>query len=93
MDRMQRQSRAGTSQFLTRDDGGVKRIEGYFSVFDDEYEMWPGAVETVDRHAFDTAIHDDVRCLIDHDSRLVLGRTTAGTLQLRIDDHGLWGSV
>jgi HK97 family phage prohead protease len=34
-----------------------------------------------------------VRCLIDHDTRLVIGRTTAGTLTLRTDEHGLWGSV
>lgn len=74
-------------------DGQEKRIEGYFAVFGAVYELWPGATESVDSHAFDEALQDDVRCLIDHDTRLVLGRTNAGTLQLRVDEHGLWFSV
>ena len=86
--------RATTGNFQTREaDDGKKRIEGYFSVFGSDYHIWDGATESVDRHAFDNALDDDIRCLIDHDSRLVLGRTKAGTLQLRTDDHGLWGSV
>ena len=36
---------------------------------------------------------DDIRVLIDHESRLVLGRTSAGTAKLTVDDHGLFGSV
>lgn len=74
-------------------DGQERRIEGYFSTFDGVYEIWPGATESVDPHAFDDALQDDVRCLIDHDTRLVLGRNTSGTLQLRVDEHGLWFSV
>ena len=74
-------------------EGDVKRIEGYFAVFGSMYELWPGATEEVDPHAFDTALDDDVRCLIDHDSRLVLGRNKAGTLRLWVDDHGLAFSV
>ena len=31
--------------------------------------------------------------LTDHDTRLVLGRNTAGTLELREDAHGLWGDI
>lgn len=89
----QRQTRVSVHQFVTRDDDGTKRIEGYFSVFGSNYELWPGATESVDPHAFDEVLHDDIRCLIDHDTRLVLGRTTSGTLKLRIDDRGLWGSV
>ena len=43
--------------------------------------------------AFDNTIADDVRALINHDTTLVLGRTKAGTLQLRTDNHGLWGHI
>ena len=93
MERTMRQTRSIPERFETRDDGGEKRIEGYFAVFDGEYQLWDGATESVDRNAFDGELEGDVRCLIDHDTRLVLGRTTAGTLQLRTDDHGLWGSV
>ena len=35
----------------------------------------------------------DIRCLTDHDTRLVLGRTTAHTFEVRQDEHGLWGRV
>ena len=52
-----------------------------------------GATESVDPHAFDDALTDDIRALIDHDTRLVLGRTTAGTLTLRVDENGLFGSI
>ena len=93
MERTMRQTRSIPEKFNTRDDGGEKRIEGYFAVFDGEYQLWDGATESVDRGAFEDQLDGDVRCLIDHDTRLVLGRTSAGTLTLRTDDHGLWGSV
>lgn len=68
-------------------------VEGYFAVFGSEYRMWDGAVETVDPHAFDDTINDDIRCLTNHKAELVLGRTKAGTLELRLDEYGLFGRV
>ena len=88
-----RQTRTNKAEFQTREDNGERRIEGYFAVFGSNYDMWPGASESIDPHAFDEALGDDVRVLIDHDTRLVLGRTSAGTAELRVDEHGLWGSV
>jgi len=88
-----RQTRTNKADFKTREDNGERRIEGYFAVFGSNYDMWPGASESIDPHAFDEALGDDVRVLIDHDTRLVLGRTSAGTAELRVDEHGLWGSV
>lgn len=88
-----RQTRTNKADFKTREDNGERRIEGYFAVFGSTYDMWPGASESIDPHAFDEALGDDVRVLIDHDTRLVLGRTSAGTAELRVDEHGLWGSV
>ena len=89
----ERQIRAGSGPFRAREDGGKRYIEGYFAVFDSTYEMWSGAYETIDSGAFDGALGDDIRCLIDHDTRLVLGRNRSGTLMLRVDEKGLWGSV
>lgn len=91
--RDKRQTRSAQTRFDTREEDGKKRIEGYFVVFDSCYEIFDGATESVDRHAFDGVLVDDIRALIDHETRLVLGRTSAGTLTLRVDDHGLWGSI
>lgn len=91
--RNERQTRGGLTKFETREENGEKRIEGYFAVFDSNYELWDGATESISRNAFDGALGDDIRALIDHETRLVLGRTTAGTLTLRVDEHGLWGSI
>lgn len=93
-DREMRQTRSIESKFNTRDDGeGKKYIEGYFAVFNSNYQLWEGASESVAPGAFNNTLGDDIRALIDHDSRLVLGRNTAHTLELRQDEHGLWGSV
>lgn len=91
--RNERQTRGGLTKFETREENGEKRIEGYFAVFDSNYDLWDGATESIGQNAFDGALGDDIRALIDHETRLVLGRTTAGTLTLRVDDHGLWGSI
>lgn len=82
------------SEFTVREtENDEKIIEGYFSVFGSEYNMWNGAIETVDPHAFDETIDDDIRCLTNHNTELVLGRTKAGTLELRLDEYGLFGRV
>lgn len=88
-----RQTRAREAGFETRETGGARVIEGYFSVFGDVYDMGGGITESVDPHAFDGETSGDVRALIDHESRLVLGRTSAGTLKLRADARGLWGEI
>lgn len=92
--RDERQFRVIANQYKTREDeSGELYISGYFSVFNSNYEMWQGATESIDPSAFDGALDADIRCLVDHDTRLVLGRTKSGTLTLRTDDRGLWGEV
>jgi len=68
-------------------------IEGYFAVFGRETELWPGAFEEIAPGAFDETLSNDIRALINHDTTLVLGRTKAGTLELKTDNYGLWGRV
>jgi HK97 family phage prohead protease len=92
-DRTMRQIRSMPAHFRAASEGGKKRIEGYFATFDGIYTLWPGATESVDPHAFDETLGDDVRALIDHETRLVLGRSTAKTLELKVDSKGLWGSI
>ena len=86
-----RQTRCIPGEFKTREENGSQYIEGYFAVFGSNYEIGDGMTESIDRHAFDNVLDDDIRCLTDHDTRLVLGRTTAGTLELKVDEHGLYG--
>lgn len=93
VDRDTRQTRSMPAEFRAADSDGKKYIEGYFSVFGGVYELWPGATESIDPHAFDEALGDDIRALIDHETRLVLGRNKAGTLELKADSHGLWGKI
>lgn len=87
------QIRSAESKFNTREDGEDLYIEGYFSVFNSNYELWQGATESIDSHAFDNALSDDIRALVDHDTHLVLARNKAGTLELKIDSRGLWGKI
>ena len=70
-------------------------IEGYFVVFDQPYYIDDYCEEVIDRHAFDDADTTDVRTLIDHDPRLVLGRRndTVKTPNFTIDDTGLYATV
>lgn len=88
-----REMRTIPQAFETREENGALYIEGYFAVFGSDYELWPGAVECIRQGAFDGVLDGDVRALTNHDTTLVLGRTTAGTLELRQDNHGLWGRV
>ena len=91
--RQGRQLRSTPQQFYTRDDGDDLIIEGYFAVFDSPYVLWAGATEIVKPGAFAGCLSGDIRALIDHDTRLVLGRTKAGTLTLREDARGLYGTI
>lgn len=93
MSRAERQIRFCPSQFRAAENGGKKYIEGYFHVFGDVYQMFEGGSESFDPAAFDGTLGNDIRALINHESRLVIGRTTIGTLELRVDEKGLWGRI
>lgn len=75
------------------DDNDDLVLEGYFAVYGDIYNVWEGATESIAPGAFSESISGDVRALYNHDDSLILGRTSAGTLTLRDDSHGLWGSI
>lgn len=92
-DRKQRQVRSLPQNFKTRDADGKLYIEGYFAVFDSPYPLWDSAEEVVKPGAFEGVLTQDVRALVNHDTTLVMGRTTAGTLLLKQDETGLWGQI
>lgn len=65
-------------------------VEGYALRFNTLSNDLGGFVETISPQALKDADLSDVRCLIDHDSSKVLGRTTSKTLDLKVDDEGLY---
>lgn len=93
MDREIRQMRSVASEFQTREDGEDLKIEGYFAVFNSIYDIGAGMSEEVAPGAFSETLSGDIRALVNHDTTLVLGRTSAHTLELREDTRGLWGSI
>lgn len=93
MERQSRQLRAAITDFTTREDGDTPIIEGYFAVFNSDYVIDEGMSESIAPGAFTTSLNGDVRALTNHDSTLVLGRTTAATVTLRQDEIGLWARI
>lgn len=82
------------SNLETREeDEGKLYLEGYFVVFNRETELWQGAYEEVDPLAFNNTLGNDIRCLVNHDTTLVLGRNKSNTLELKVDSYGLFGRV
>ena len=72
------------------DETPSRTIVGYAAVFDswsDPINGW--FKEKIDRHAFDDCDMSDVIMCFNHSINDLLARTTSGTLQLSIDDHGL----
>lgn len=95
MDRDQKVTRSVQTELKTRaeQDNSDMYIEGYFAVFNQQTELWPGAYEELSPEAFNETLGNDVRALINHDTTLVLGRNKSGSLELKADSHGLWGRV
>lgn len=75
------------------DENGDLFLEGLFVVYDSVYDVYPGATESIARGAFSESVNGDVRALYNHNTDIVLGRTSAGTLELRDTDKGLWGRI
>lgn len=75
------------------DENGDLYLEGLFVVYDSVYDVFPGATESIAKGAFSESVNGDVRALYNHNTDIVLGRTRAGTLELRDTDRGLWGRI
>lgn len=71
-------------------DDGTATVTGYAAVYDEETRIGTFR-ERIERGAFDRVLTEspDVVALINHDSNLVLARTTSGTLKLATDERGL----
>jgi len=66
------------------------KIEGYAAVFGEWSQPLGFFKERIQPGAFKKTIKEaDIRALFNHDANQVLGRNTAGTLELSEDKHGL----
>ena len=78
----------------TRDEASDEyKISGYFIVFNSETKLGEGMFEEVAPEALVDVDLSDVRALADHDTAKVLGRTKSKTLELSVDDKGLYGEI
>lgn len=88
-----RQYRCIPAKMLARSEDSGPVIACHFAVFNTPTELWPGCIEQIAPGAFNSSLSLDVRALINHETRLVLGRTVAGTLFLQEDATGLYGEI
>lgn len=83
--------RMTTGEVEVRAKGSNIYAEGYAAVFEKRSSNLGGFVERVKPSAFNKTIREaDVRALWNHDPQYVLGRSGAGTLELSIDQSGLY---
>jgi uncharacterized protein len=83
---------------IRSDSEGNEYVEGYGVLFNE----WSKPLETsngikfrerINRSAFDGADMNDVFGLVHHNWNKVIGRTKSGTLELRMDDKGVFYSA
>jgi HK97 family phage prohead protease len=66
----------------------ISLASGHFLVFNQETELWKNYFEKIDPGALDDVLNDDVRVLFNHDSNMILARTTAKTAKISKDEKG-----
>ena len=65
-------------------------VEGYAILFNTLSDDLGGFKEIIAPNALNGVDISDVKCLINHDFSYVIGRTQAGTLELKVDEKGLY---
>ena len=68
---------------------GKDVVIGHAAMFNSLSEDLGGFREKIQPGAFDDVLENDVRAYFNHDPNYLLGRTSAGTLRLSVDEQGL----
>lgn len=76
-------------ELRTSEETNEEFLEGYALKFESWSENFGDWREIISRTALEKTNLDDVRALVNHDSNLILSRTTAGNLNLEVDNIGL----
>jgi hypothetical protein len=66
-----------------------KKIIGRPVVYSSPSQDLGGFVEVISAGAFGDSLKNDIRALVEHDNKLILGRTAAGTMTIMEDSQGL----
>jgi HK97 family phage prohead protease len=83
--------RTTSGEVEARAKGSNIYVEGYASVFEKRSGNLGGFIEKVRNTAFNKTVKEaDVRALWNHDPQYVLGRTSAKTLDMSVDQNGLY---
>jgi HK97 family phage prohead protease len=80
-----------TGQIELRASAGKNQVGGYAAMFGVPSQDLGGFIEQIAPGAFDQSLAagDDVLARAEHDSRMLLGRRSSGTLRLSVDGVGL----
>jgi HK97 family phage prohead protease len=83
--------RTTTGEVEARAKGSSIFVEGYASVFEKRSGNLGGFIEKVKPSAFTKTLQEaDVRALWNHDPQYVLGRSSSKTLDISVDNNGLY---
>ena len=81
-------------EFRAEEREGKKVIYGYFILFNQETRLFGNVYEEISpTSVINSLAENDIRCLFNHDTSKILGRTGNGTLVLRSDTKGLYGEA
>lgn len=87
---MDKEIRVFNTEFrIEKREGKETLVKGHAAVFDTLSENLGGFREKIRVGAFDNVLTDDVRVLFNHNSDLILARTTANTARIGVDSTGL----
>lgn len=78
----------------TLEDENIGIIQGRFITFDSIAPYGDtGYYEMIDKHALDETLANnrDICCFYNHNTDIILGRESSGTLQIELRDDGLYG--
>jgi uncharacterized protein len=92
-----REHRATSHPAIVHRQEGKSAVRGYAAVFYNpntpgtEYKMFDDLWERIDPACFNRALAENqpVRCFVNHDPNMRLGRCDKGTCRLKVDEHGL----